>query len=477
VNKTFRWVAVAKRPLHSEELREALAIEPSDKFLERKRLVNRMDSLISKCGDLVTLDEEDLLVQFAHHTIKEFLTSEKYSTASKGFHFRLTEVDHTAGEACVAYLNLNDFKRQVIKRPRASTTFRPRDLITGMVMESHSYTAKIGSKIARKLQRDSKMDFDLIKQLRHTRAGDGLSPFERLQTNYAFLLYARDYWLLHTTGFTERNTRLWSVWKQLVVNEHPFALKPWTIDNDGISKGPLLEYILENNHCAIFSCFREDESQAPDQIDKGHLLERASRRGKIELVKCILDSNNYRSTEATRALQAAAEGGHIDVIEKLLAAQVDINTAPAYGNRRTALQAAAEGGHIDVVERLLAVNTDVNAAAAHHNGRTAIQAAAGGGNINIVETLLIAQADVNADATYNYGRTALQAAAEGGYIDIVERLLAAQADVNAAPARDGGRTALQAAAEGGYIDVVERLLAVNADVNAAAAFHNGCTAL
>ena len=34
-------------------------------------------------------------------------------------------------------------------------------------------------------------------------------------------------------------------------------------------------------------------------------------------------------------------------------ANVDLNTAPAQKGGRTALQAAAEGGHIDIVERLL----------------------------------------------------------------------------------------------------------------------------
>jgi hypothetical protein len=255
VNKTFRWVAAAKRPLRLEELQEAIAIEPGDKFLERSRLANRIDGLTSWCGDLVTLDEEDLLVQFAHHTIKEFLISEHYDTAIKEFHFRLTDVDHAAGEACVTYLNFNDFKRQVIKHPKVNRPIRPRVLITGTVMESRSYLAKYRSKIAQKLHRHSKVDFDVIKQLSHGRAEDALSPLERTQTGYSFLVYARDHWLLHSTGFTKSDTSVWNTWKRLVLTEHPFAVKPWIIDEDGIARGPLIEYILEKNHCAIYSCF------------------------------------------------------------------------------------------------------------------------------------------------------------------------------------------------------------------------------
>ncbi|OCK73532.1 hypothetical protein K432DRAFT_232652, partial [Lepidopterella palustris CBS 459.81] len=52
-----------------------------------------------------------------------------------------------------------------------------------------------------------------------------------------------------------------------------------------------------------------------------------------------------------------------------------------------ALQAAAEGGHLAVVERLLLEKAEVNAAAGEHNGRTALQAAAGGGHLAVFKRL------------------------------------------------------------------------------------------
>ncbi|EXL40290.1 hypothetical protein FOCG_17178, partial [Fusarium oxysporum f. sp. radicis-lycopersici 26381] len=59
---------------------------------------------------------------------------------------------------------------------------------------------------------------------------------------------------------------------------------------------------------------------------------------------------------------------------------------------RTALQAASEGGHIQVVERLLEAGANVNAAAAARYGRTALQAASAGGHIQVVKRLLNAGA-------------------------------------------------------------------------------------
>jgi ankyrin repeat protein len=52
----------------------------------------------------------------------------------------------------------------------------------------------------------------------------------------------------------------------------------------------------------------------------------------------------------------------------------DVNATAAVHSGRTALQAAAGGGHIDVVDRLLAAKAHVNAAAAKFSGRTALRA-------------------------------------------------------------------------------------------------------
>ena len=82
-NQIFRWVAAAKRPLRLEELREAIAVVPGDEFLDRERLVNNADSLVPSCGGLLVSDDEDIVVQFVHHTVQEFLISEDYQNCGR----------------------------------------------------------------------------------------------------------------------------------------------------------------------------------------------------------------------------------------------------------------------------------------------------------------------------------------------------------------------------------------------------------
>ncbi|KAK6080312.1 hypothetical protein SCUP234_05253 [Seiridium cupressi] len=157
------------------------------------------------------------------------------------------------------------------------------------------------------------------------------------------------------------------------------------------------------------------------------------------------------------ALQAAASGGHKEIVELLLEKGADVNIQG--GGYGTALQAAASGGHKEIVELLLEKGAGVNIQGEYYG--TALQAAASKGHKEIVELLLEKGADVNIQGGY-YG-TALQAAASEANKEMVELLLEKGADVNI---HGGGYgTALGAAASGGHKDMVELLLEKGADVN------------
>jgi ankyrin repeat protein len=228
---------------------------------------------------------------------------------------------------------------------------------------------------------------------------------------------------------------------------------PWTF-NEWTRRTPsVIQWIFEHDHCALLRHIEGSNTNALTWKDRRRVLVDSAKHGRLQFID-ILDFGRMENMDLGQALRAAAGGGHLDVVERLLAAKADVNAATADEFGRTALQAAAGGGHLDVVERLLAAKADVNAAAAAaYSGRTALQAAAEGGHLDVVERLLAGKADVN--PFDKFGRTALQAAAGGGHLDVVERLLAAKADVN--PFDEFGRTVLQAAAGGGHLDVVERL--------------------
>jgi ankyrin repeat protein len=79
----------------------------------------------------------------------------------------------------------------------------------------------------------------------------------------------------------------------------------------------------------------------------------------------------------------------------------------------TALKAAAESGHLDIVDRLLSAGADVNAGAA-------LQSAASCGHLEIVDRLLSAEADVTILGTLD--ATALCTAVDDGNFEAFDSL-------------------------------------------------------
>jgi ankyrin repeat protein len=458
-SRIFRWIAVAKRPLRLEELREAIAVLPGDEFLDRERLVNNADIIVPSCGSLLVSDDEDIVVQFAHHTVQDFLLSEEYQTMADPFHFSLSEVDRMAGEICVTYLHFNDFKRQLIPRKRLPPAIQPSNILASTTSTGQGRVAQYGLKFARIVAKRSKTKFNIVQHL------DAIASLERddslqLQMQYPFLVYARSFWLSHTKNFFQLPPSMASMWRQPIVTNHEFALQPWLGAYGEPSKNSLLDYIAEESHCALIDCLLYDAGREMEitEADMGVLICRASRKGTLAVVNHVLNKRlspqmpfELGQEHKDIALAWAVSGGHMNVVDALLAAGADVNAGP------TALQRAAEDGNLEMAELLIRAKADVNARLGYF-GFTALQRAARVGHLEILERLLIAGADVNAPAAENGGFTALQAAARHGHLNVVRRLLSSHADVNAAPAKVSGCTVMEAAERSGNSDIMEILL-------------------
>jgi hypothetical protein len=118
----------------------------------------------------------------------------------------------------------------------------------------------------------------------------------------------------------------------------------------------------------------------------------------------------------------------------------------------TALQAAAEGGHAELVRHLLKAGAKVDPV----GYRSTLHCAVNSGNIEVINLILDAGADVRAVSPIG-GMTALHAAAASGNAPICSLLLDRGADVNALDA--GAHTAWERALARGHPEVGELLLA------------------
>jgi ankyrin repeat protein len=513
--KTLQICGVAKRPLSVEELQEALSIEPGQRYMDNGNLPNDMDRVLAACCGLAFVDEEDDTVHYIHQSVKEYL----FGRSSEGSDsFSEADLDKHLGVLCLTYLDFNDFQRQLVKQA-------PSAPINPLKIAMNTTNNKLAQQLLRRSNRFKPMTFEEFGRKAQELLGtteESRLKSELRSRHFHFLTYAQIYWAFHLRDLSDvTDKKMWTLFCKCVDGCNTMADRPWetyrgvgSSDLEWVKQEPSkIQWLIANNHSALLRYEKASATSSLTENTEDSLLLHSSRRGQISFVEILLNNTRSPHEVLDQAIRAAAEGGHLEVVERLLAANANVNATAGYNGRtalqaaaesghlevverllaananvnataryngRTALQAAAEGGHLEVVERLLAANADVNtavAAAGGPNGRTALKAAAEGGHLEVVERLLAASADVNAAAGYN-GRTGLQAAAQGGHLKVVERLLAANADVNAVAAGGpNGRTALQAAAEGGHLEVVERLLAANADVNAAAAQYNGRTAL
>lgn len=192
---------------------------------------------------------------------------------------------------------------------------------------------------------------------------------------------------------------------------------------------------------------------APGDISSAFLGQNNITKRNGSLIK--VDVNWRAYDKAKWALDSVAEQEDFETLNNLLIAKAEMNAkSKDYGCLTVIQAAAAKGGHLEVVVKLMTAKVELNAEVAEYIGQTASQAAAKKGNFEIVDKFLVAKAGVNAGAAEYMGRTALQAAAEKGHYEIFDTLLVAKAGVNAKAGMYSGRRGLQGAAEQGHLEVV-----------------------
>ncbi|KAI7771382.1 hypothetical protein LZL87_014249 [Fusarium oxysporum] len=184
VQRVFRWVAVAKRPLTLDEIREAVSIDIGQPYLKTERLVRELTPIVMWSENLLQVTEDQPpTIEFAHSTICEFITKGDLPIQLSNFHVDVYEADHFAGEICITYLHLNDFKTAVARRPQPLLV-NPM-AIAGSVINKGPKTRKITSLVADFLRQSTvKTDLDLAGTLTSYNRADGI---DKHQQGHSFL--------------------------------------------------------------------------------------------------------------------------------------------------------------------------------------------------------------------------------------------------------------------------------------------------
>ncbi|KAI4638414.1 hypothetical protein J4E93_010214 [Alternaria ventricosa] len=372
--KTLQVIMAARRPIMIYELREALSVTPGDATWDPSKMLNDVNSALSCCGCLLSVDEEESTVRVVHHSVRYFVLMSfeelEWTTVP------VNNVQNALADIVVTYLGYNVFETQLSKgNVRPILAHSAPSVILQSTMEASSARRHLAMKL---LASRKQTALDLSKTIAEVRGRPNSEP----DVPFKFFDYAKTYW-------TD------DIWYVSSKKDNIFALSVKLIQSRASE--------LKKDSQTVGRCLWAVEF------------------GSLKLVELIFEmyqtsEGGLRFTPLTWAIHARDRKAVLTIIR----AGADVSGRRASGVLPPPLNVAVKLGYKDMVELLL--NTGkVNLGARDVSGETAIIQAALCGDKDIVELLLrYDKRDVNAQEAK--GATALMLAAGNGHKDVVELL-------------------------------------------------------
>jgi len=407
-------VAIASRPLQVEELAEILAFDfegPIPAFREDRRLKNPVQAVLSTCSTLLSLVEDryhSQVVQFAHFSVKEFLTSprfaEKRDSISSRYHISMTPAHTLMTQACLGMLlhldqNIN----------RNSLTRFPLAKYAGEHWFEHGRFQGVSQNVE-----------EGMKQL-----------FDRTKPHFSIWLWIHDPAV--------------DPWQRRKKAERPFP-----------PHGTPLHYAAL---CGLHDIAKMLATEFPKDVnsqsfdDASTPLHLTSMEGHVDLVRMLVEHGadlSAQDTESWTPLHWASSMGLVDVARMLVDRGADMSAQAQDG--KTPLHWASGMGHMRVAQMLL--ERGANLSARDQNGWTPLHWASSDGHVDLTRMLVEHGADMSIQA--HDGWTPLHCASSNGHVGVVWILVGCSADVSAQD-RDGW-TPLRWASKNGHVDVARMLV-------------------
>ncbi|KAL8400657.1 hypothetical protein RB594_000889 [Gaeumannomyces avenae] len=479
--KTLELVTAARRPLTTDELREALSVTPGNTDWSPAQLLNDIHSTLACCGGLVIVDEEDFAVRLVHHSVKQFLLGGLESLS--GAMFTLDSALATMAHIILTYLNYGAFdtKLSASVAPQVMAATAPQKIIQSSLGTTTS--GRIQEAALRLWKPGKQPKYNICPLLMQERGRS--KPHYTHQ--FSFLPYAKLYCLHHIKCAALNELG----WQRLILK----LLREGMIDiRAEEADGLALRQLTHNDGHIIFTQLLDKYLGKIDISDVGVLAQRAVEAGYKDGVQLLLDEGADTETKDLRGetlLHLAVFHGYNGVVRLLFDNGADTEAKGLDG--RTPLHVAARSKNASVVSLLLDMGANIEAAgndglrsldiatrlesqnilrllldrganleAPNRDGRSPLQWLARYGHRNTAQILLDNGADI--EATDANGRRPLNLAATHGNEDVVPLLLNNGADIEATDTN--GRRPLHMAAENGHIGVVRLLLGKGADAKA-----------
>ncbi|TGO49665.1 hypothetical protein BCON_0204g00190 [Botryotinia convoluta] len=313
VKRMFDWIICSCRPLHMDELREAIAFTIKDKSWDATKIPNDLRRLIRACRNLIMIDEDTLEVHLAHYTVEQYIL---YSRTSELAYFHTTkEVSNRAlGATCVTYLSFTDLEAQVTVYHNTVTrnmAVLQNAVTTQSLIPRASQSSNIPVKAARtalmfqRFNKDHEHNIDYSHYIKNQKQG---TTDQQFLDKYWLIRYLRENWFSHTKDFTEDiSSEIGESFKNLLFNkELTFSVKPWDKFSSGnCAKIAPLCWALAENHLPLLKEVLANDQRTSHYIIEACLLfwntieyqEVDERRRKIDISNQSLEILENRSLE------------------------------------------------------------------------------------------------------------------------------------------------------------------------------------
>jgi len=493
--RLLQCIIVASRPLRVRELADILSFDfeagPIPKFRKESRLADPVEAVLSTCPTLLSIVnvESTQVVQFAHFSIKEFLTStrlsEKRDTISSRYYTPMTAAHTVIARACLGMLL--DLDETVTRDSLTRFPFAE-------YAAEHWFEHACVDTVSKSVTEGMKQLFDKTKP--HFAVWlwiyDPSTPWRQFgrtekpsRPRAAPLYYATLYGLcdvvkgltidpkdVNSHHFSDQSTPLHLSCRKGHTDIARFLVEYGadTAAQDKHGSTPLHEASW-NGHLDITRFLVEHGANAAAQDQCGlSPLHLASSKGHLNIARILVERGANAGAQdqgGSTSLHLASSKGHLDIARFLV--EHGANVEAQDKRRWTPLHEASWNSHLDIIWIL--VEHGANAAAQDHRGSTPLHFASSNGHVDIAQILI--KHGANVEAQNQYGSTPLHSAFGNGHLDIVQFLVGHGA--NTAVQDQGGSALLHEASRNGHLDIARFL--VEHGANTAAQDQGGSTPL
>ena len=471
-HRLFQCLSVSVRPLRVEELAEILAIrfdgEVLPEFDTGWQLGNAEEAVLSACSSLIAIVDVNgtRIVQFAHFSVKEFLTSDRLTTASENFS-RYHIVPHFA-HATLTQASLGVLLQLDSRVDKENIRNFPLADYAARHWFDHCQLGNVSSTIqdAVKFLFDRGKPhfsawiwmYDIDEPWRKPMPSKHPERPEAAPLYYAILCGYR--WLIEhltvTYGDTNAKGGYYGTPLLAAVNitssQHDADV--FVLENEGSRVGPLHRVSL-SGHVDIVRLLLDHNADLELPNEAGETpLYWASTNGKLEIVRLLVERGanvHSRNKNGWTALKRASHRGHLDVVRFLIDSGADVDS-PDYG-RWTPLHSASQRGHVNIVDLLIQHGADIYKQNSHQE--TPLDLASASGNLE-VSRLLVERDAPNVHSRNKNDWTALRRASQQGHLDVAQFLIDSGADVNSRSNK--GWAPLHLASREGHLNVIKMLI-------------------